>query len=59
MRSHLSNLLGSLDLGEEMLTAPRFIWLFALMLASFSSCIRETKVEVVGTLQIHFPILLT
>jgi hypothetical protein len=59
MRSPMSNLLGSLDLREEMLTAPRFIWLFTLMLASSSSCIRGTKVEVVGPLRIYLPTMLT
>jgi hypothetical protein len=59
MRSPMSNLLGFLDLRKEMLTIPRFIWLFALKLASLSSCIRGTRVEVVGPLRIFFPSMLT
>jgi hypothetical protein len=43
MRSPMSTLLGSLDLGEEMQTATRFTWQSALMQASSSLCIQATK----------------
>jgi hypothetical protein len=55
----MHSLLGSFGLEEEMPTTSRFIWLFILKLASSSSCIQETKVEVVGQQQISSPSMLT
>jgi hypothetical protein len=55
MRSPMSTLLGSLDLGEEIQTAPRFTWHSTLMQASSNSCIQATKEGVRELPLTYFP----
>jgi hypothetical protein len=55
MRSPMSTLLGSLDLGEEMQTTPRFTWHSTLMQVSYNSYTQALKEGVREPLQIFFP----